>query len=111
MLSAFCLGLGALSYALALAVARTSEWLFWAVQQTLLFPLLILSGMLLPIENGPGWMQTLSKFNPLSYVVDAERALFNGDIWAATTLTGMLSAAAVGALGLLVGVRAMRRSA
>jgi ABC-2 type transport system permease protein len=110
ILSAFCLGLGALSYTLALG-SKNREWLFWTVQQTLLFPLLLLAGMLLPIENGPGWLQTLSRFNPLSYVVDAERALFNGDIWAATTLTGTLSAAAVGALGLLVGVRAMRRSA
>ena len=80
------------------------------MQQTLLFPLLLLAGMLLPIDNGPGWLQTLSKFNPLSYVVDAERALFNGDVWASTTLTGVLAAVAVGALGLLVGVRAMRRS-
>jgi ABC-2 type transport system permease protein len=109
ILSAFCLGLGALSYTLALA-SKDREWLFWTVQQTLLFPLLLLAGMLLPIENGPGWLQTLSKFNPLSYVVDAERALFNGDIWAGTTVTGTISAAAVGALGLLVGVRAMHRS-
>ncbi|HEY7271188.1 MAG TPA: ABC transporter permease [Actinoplanes sp.] len=109
ILSAFCLGLGALSYTLALA-SKDREWLFWTVQQTLLFPLLLLAGMLLPIENGPDWLQTLSKFNPLSYVVDAERALFNGDIWAATTLTGTVAAVAVGALGLLVGVRAMHRS-
>jgi ABC-2 type transport system permease protein len=109
ILSAFCLGLGALSYTLALA-SKDREWLFWTVQQTLLFPLLLLAGMLLPIDGGPGWLQTLSKFNPLSYVVDAERALFNGDIWAGTTLTGTVAAVAVGALGLLVGVRAMRRS-
>jgi ABC-2 type transport system permease protein len=110
LLSVFCLGLGALSYTLALA-SKNQEWLFWTVQQTLLFPLLLLAGMLLPIDDGPGWLQTLSKFNPLSYVVDAERALFNGDIWAHTTLTGAISAAAVGALGLVVGVRAMQRSA
>ena len=109
ILAVFCLGLGALSYTLALA-SKNQEWLFWAVQQTLLFPLLLLAGMLLPIDNGPGWLQTLSKFNPLSYVVDAERALFNGDIWASTTLTGAIAAAGVGTLGLVVGIRAMRRS-
>ena len=80
------------------------------MQQTLLFPLLLLAGMLLPIDGGPGWLQTMAKFNPLTYVVDAERALFNGDIWAATTLTGAVSAVAVAAVGLLVGVRAMKRS-
>jgi ABC-2 type transport system permease protein len=109
ILSAFCLGLGALSYTLALA-SKNQEWLFWTVQQTLLFPLLLLAGMLLPIDGGPGWLRTLSKFNPLSYVVDAERTLFNGDIWNSTTLTGAIAAVCVGALGLVVGVRAMRRS-
>ena len=34
------------------------------------------SGMLLPLESGPEWMQVASKFNPLTYLVNAERALF-----------------------------------
>jgi ABC-2 type transport system permease protein len=110
VLAVFCVGLGALSYTLALA-SKDQEWLFWTVQQTLLFPLLLLAGMLLPIEGGPGWLQTLSRFNPLTYVVQAERALFAGDLAAGTTLTGLAAAAGVGALGLAVGVRAMRRSA
>ena len=110
ILSVCCLGLGSLSYTLALA-AKNQEWLFWTVQQTLLFPLLLLAGMLLPIEAGPAWLQTLAKGNPLTYVVDAERALFNGEIWASTTVTGAIAAAGMGAFGLLVGVRAMRRSA
>jgi ABC-2 type transport system permease protein len=109
ILAAFCVGLGALSYTLALA-AKNQEWLFWTVQQTLLFPLLLLAGMLLPIDDGPGWLRTLARFNPLTYVVDAERALFNGDIWAATTVRGLIAAAGVAALGLIVGVRAMQRS-
>ena len=53
VLAVFGVGLGSLSYALAIAV-RKQEWMFWAVQQTLLFPLMILSGMLLPLETGPG---------------------------------------------------------
>ena len=110
ILAGFCVGIGALSYTLALA-SKHQEWLFWTVQQTLLFPLLLLAGMLLPIGNGPGWLQTAAKFNPLTYVVDAERALFNGDIWASTTLTGAVSAVLVAALGLAVGVRAMQKDA
>jgi ABC-2 type transport system permease protein len=109
ILALFCLGLGALSYTLALA-SKNQEWLFWTVQQTLLFPLLLLAGMLLPIDGGPGWLQTLSKFNPLTYVVDAERVLFSGDILTSATLTGLISAAAVGAVGILVGSRAMKKS-
>jgi ABC-2 type transport system permease protein len=109
ILAAFAVGLGALSYTLALASKR-QEWLFWTVQQTLLFPLLLLAGVLLPLDGGPGWLRALAAWNPLRYVVEAERALFNGDVWATTTVTGLLAAVGVGAFGLLVGVRAMHRS-
>ena len=105
----FAVGLGALSYTLALAVSD-QQWLFWAVQQTLLFPLMLLSGMLLPIEDGPGWLQTLADFNPLKYIVDAERALFAGEL-TTTVLWGALAAGGVAAAGLAIGVRAMRRAA
>ncbi|MDI6101948.1 ABC transporter permease [Actinoplanes sp. NEAU-A12] len=109
ILAGFCIGLGALSYTLALS-SKNRDWMFWTVQQTLLFPLLLLAGVLLPIENGPGWLQALSKANPMTYVVNAERALFNGDVWARSTAEGLVAAAAVGLLGLVVGVRAMKRS-
>jgi ABC-2 type transport system permease protein len=109
ILAVFCVGLGAFSYTLALA-AKNKEWMFWAVQQTLLFPLLLLAGMLLPIDGGPGWLQGLSKVNPLTYLVDAERALFSGELASGTVAAGLVAAVVVAGSGLLVGVRAMRRS-
>ncbi|MFF3442871.1 ABC transporter permease [Streptosporangium sp. NPDC002721] len=109
ILAVFCVGLGALSYTLALA-SKDSEWMFWGVQQTLLFPLMLLAGMLLPVDGGPGWLQALSRLNPLTYVVEAERALFNGEIVSAATGGGLVAAVVVAALGLLVGTRAMRRA-
>lgn len=109
ILAVFCVGLGSLSYSLALA-SKNTEWMFWAVQQTLLFPLLLLAGMLLPVDGGPGWLETMSKFNPLTYIVDAERALFNGEVASTTVVYGVVAAVAVGAFGLWVGTGAMRRS-
>ena len=109
VLAVFGVGLGSLSYALAVAV-RKQEWMFWAVQQTLLFPLMILSGMLLPLETGPAWMRVAAEFNPLAHVVAAERALFAGE-FRTGVLAGVLSAAATAAVGLLVGIRVMQRSA
>ena len=110
MLAVFGVGLGALSYALALAV-RKQDWMFWVVQQTFLFPLLILSGMLLPLENGPAWMRTAAELNPLAYLVNAEQALFAGDLWSRTVAGGWIAAAATAVVGLAVGVRKMARSA
>lgn len=110
MLAVFGIGLGALSYTLALAV-QGEDWIFWTVQQTLLYPLMLLSGMLLPTDSGPGWLQALAAANPLKYIVDAERELFAGNLADPSVAYGGLAAVAVAAVGLTVGVRAMRRAA
>ena len=109
LLAVFGVGLGALSYSLALAT-KDREWLFWGVQQSLIFPLLILSGMLLPLDDGPSWMRTVAAVNPVNWVVQAERALLTGALAAPAVLWGWVSALAVAAVGLVIGVRAMRRS-
>jgi ABC-2 type transport system permease protein len=109
ILAVLAIGIGSLSYTLALA-SKNQDWLFWTVQQTLLFPALLLAGILLPVDDGPGWLQALASVNPLSYVVDAARLLFGGEIASMTVLQGALAAAVVAALGLLAGIRGMRRS-
>ncbi|GAA4067597.1 ABC transporter permease [Agromyces indicus] len=109
VLAVFGVGLGALSYTLALA-CRNRDWMFWMVHQTLLFPLMILSGMLLPLDEGPAWMRVAAAVNPLSYVVDAERALLAGEFGDPSILGGVLAAVATCAVGLTLGVRAMRRA-
>ncbi len=56
-------------------------------------------------------MQVVAKFNPLTYLVDAERSLFAGDIVSTTVLWGVLAGLITAALGLVVGIRGMSRSA
>ena len=109
VLALFSIGVGALSFALALA-SKNQEWLFWTVQQTLIFPVLLLAGVLLPLEGAPGWLQTASDLNPLKYVIEAERALFAGTFPADTVAAGFGASAIVAAFGLWVGLRAMRKS-
>jgi ABC-2 type transport system permease protein len=109
LLGVFGIGMGAFSNALAIA-ARKKEWMFWAVQQSLLFPLLILSGMMLPLQAGPEWMQAMARFNPLTYIVDAERALFSGTFADPSIAWAVLAAALTCALGLWVGIGQVRRS-
>jgi ABC-2 type transport system permease protein len=109
MLSLFSIGVGSLSFALAL-VSKDQEWLFWTVQQTLVFPILLLAGVLLPLDGAPGWLQTAADLNPLKYIVEAARHLFAGSYPADTVASGFAGAAVVAVLGLVVGLRAMRRS-
>ncbi len=111
LLAVFGVGLGSFSYALAIAV-RKQDWMFWVVQQTLLFPLMILSGMLLPLETGPGWMRVAAQFNPLAVPgrrrAGAVRRRRSPQRRAAGAGSPRSSRPVV---GLTVGIRAMMRSA
>ncbi|GAB3617888.1 ABC transporter permease [Okibacterium endophyticum] len=109
LLAIFGMGFGSLSYALALA-SRARDWMFWAVQQALIFPLMILSGMLLPIERGPEWMQVAAAINPISHVVAAARSLCAGDFASTEVLPGFTAAIVLAAVGLAVGIGAIKRS-
>lgn len=43
------------------------------IMTTIMFPMMFLSGVFFPIEQMPWFMQTISKFLPLTYVADALR--------------------------------------
>jgi ABC-2 type transport system permease protein len=64
---------------------------------------------MLPIDAGPDWMKTASLFNPLTYLVNAERELFAGNI-GTDTLVGLLAAVVSAAVGLVVGIRTTSRN-
>jgi ABC-2 type transport system permease protein len=66
-----------LSYAAALILK--SEDAFAPLVQSLVMPLLLLSGILLPMALAPDWLRFLSNLNPLTHATDAARALFNSD--------------------------------
>ena len=49
-----------------------------AVGQAITMPLFFASNALYPVELMPGWLQALSRVNPLSYEVDALRGMLLG---------------------------------
>lgn len=46
----------------------------------------------------------------MTYIVEAERALFAGDLSSVPVLYGVIAAAATAVVGLALGTRAMRRA-
>jgi ABC-2 type transport system permease protein len=77
---------------------------------TFLFPVLLLSGILLPMSLAPDWLQTVASFNPFEHVVDAARALFNGQ-WGSPEIpigAGLMAILAV--IAVWVGSRAFSRA-
>jgi ABC-2 type transport system permease protein len=69
-------GLSSLFVMLAL---RSSDWQTqMAIINLLNLPLIFASNALLPITIMPGWLQTVVRFNPVSYANDATRQLLIG---------------------------------
>jgi|SRR5690606_3276636 len=109
LLGLFGVGVAALSYALAIA-AKNNTSLFYMVSQSVALPLMLLGGVLLPLETGPAWLYVASRFNPLTYLIEAERALFMGELFSSTVLYGTLVVAATLVVGLAIGAQAIRKA-
>lgn len=109
LLALFGCGVAALSYALAI-VARKNTSLFYMVSQSIALPLMLLGGVLLPLEGGPSWLIVASRFNPLTYLVEAERALFRGELLTNEVLWGSAVAVLTAAIGLWAGGRTISRA-
>ncbi len=77
----------------------------------MIFPLTVLSGVFLPLDSGPGWMQTVGELNPITHIVEAERLLFAGEFGDSTILVGFAAALGFAVLGLWVGTSVIRRAA
>jgi ABC-2 type transport system permease protein len=96
-----------ISYALALWLGN--EDAFAPLIFTVSLPLLLLSGVLLPMSLAPAWLRHTSQVNPLTYVVDATRALFRGDFGDTHVWVGALVTLGLGALLAWWGTRTFQR--
>ena len=95
------------SYAAALILK--SEDALAPLANGLAVPLLLLSGILLPMSLAPGWLETVSDANPVKHVVDGVRALFLEGHITMTVVWGVFAAAGLVAAGMALGTRTFER--
>jgi ABC-2 type transport system permease protein len=69
-------GLASVSYATALLLK--SEDAFAPLLNSIIVPLVLLSGIMLPLTLGPGWLQGIARISPFRYIIDAMRSAFAG---------------------------------
>lgn len=119
------IGMTGLITALAVTVALgwAASWLFlalatWqgkpetmqAVSFLVMFPLMFGSSAYLPVEAMPTWLRVFSSINPVTYAVDAARALALGQPAAGPVAAALGAAALMAALGGYAAARNVRRS-
>ena len=108
MLALISLMTSAVSYGVALAVK--SEDVLAPMMNTVAQPVLLLSGILLPLTFAPGWLQGVADWNPFSWAVDGVRALFRGDLGAPAVWQGLVIMALLAMLAITWAARLFARS-
>ncbi|MEO8758160.1 MAG: ABC transporter permease [Devosia sp.] len=91
----------------AIGIATKSEDALAPMVNTLALPILLLSGILLPMNLAPRWLQIASDFNPFKHIVEALRAVFRGDFADPIVWIGTLLAVILAVLGAWLGSRTL----
>lgn len=102
-------GTSCAAFSYALALTTKSEDAMAPILNAVSLPVLLLSGILLPMTLGPGWLRAISEILPTKHVVDGVRAVFRGDFWTAETLWGLVWAIILAVAGVWLGARTFRR--
>jgi ABC-2 type transport system permease protein len=104
------LGLIMTTFSYSVALAVKSEDVLAPLTNAVFLPVLLLSGILLPMSLAPAWLQWIAVVNPFSHAVDAMRALFAGSILNGTVALGLGLMIALAAISLYFAGRAFSRS-
>jgi len=109
MLALIGLMMSPVSYTLALILK--SEDSLAPVVNGISLPLLLLSGVMLPMSLAPDWLQTIAKFNPLYHAVAAIRALFNASYADGEIVIGLVLLVVLTLVTITFGARSFSRAA
>ena len=93
----------------ALALTTKSEDVMAPVINVVMMPILLLSGILLPMTIGADWLKRISDFMPFRYIVDAVRDVFGGEFGASSVMWGTGWAVVLFALAMWWGTSVFRR--
>jgi ABC-2 type transport system permease protein len=100
--------MASLSYAIALLVK--DEGTLAAITNFFTLPLMLLSGVMLPVAFAPPIIRAIAKFDPFSYAVDAARALLNGATSDPSVLRAFALFSVLGVIALWSFIKAMREA-
>lgn len=104
------IGLLFASIAYALALWLRSEDAYAPLVFTAALPLLLLSGVLLPLSLAPMWLRNIAAANPLSYAVDAARAIFNDNLGDVSVIKGVGIIGVLAILAVMAAARSFNRA-
>lgn len=104
------IGLLTASTAYAVALWARDENTYAPLIFTSTLPILLLSGVLLPLGFAPQWLRNIAAVNPLSYAVDAARAVFRDNLSDPSVAKGVLILLVLSIVSVVIGARQFGRA-
>ena len=99
--------LAAISYTVGL-LTKSEDVLAPAINMVVV-PLMLLSGIMLPMTMGPGWLQGIARVTPFRYIIDAMREAYAGHYATTVMLEGILVAVGLAVVCLWAAARVFVR--
>ena len=103
------IGIMSASCSYALALVLKDENSFAPTINFFTLPLLLLSGIVLPLTLAPGWMRAIASVNPFAYAVEATRVLFVGTTGGTSVVSAFVVVGVLSLLTLFWAVRVLQR--
>jgi ABC-2 type transport system permease protein len=103
------LAVSAASLSYTAGLATKNEGIYAPLLNMVALPLLLLSGILLPMSLAPPWLDFFSSLNPLRHIVEGMRDAFLGNYLTINVGIGLAVALALAAVSLFAGTRTFRR--
>ncbi|HEX5440830.1 MAG TPA: ABC transporter permease, partial [Ktedonobacterales bacterium] len=107
----FITGMAMACFSYALALLVKDEGSLAASVNLLVLPLMLLSGIMLPLSLAPDLLRNIAKFNPFTYAVDASRALVAGQFGSDSVVKAFVIIAVLAILTIFWATRSMRQAA
>jgi ABC-2 type transport system permease protein len=105
-----CVAIGLASVSYAVALLLKSEDSFAPLINSVVVPLLLLSGVMLPLNLGPGWLQGIARISPFKYIIGAMRQFYlYGHYWNTIVIEGVCVAVGVAIVCMWLGSRVFVR--
>jgi ABC-2 type transport system permease protein len=101
------ISLAAISYTVGL-LTKSEDVLAPAINMVVV-PLMLLSGIMLPMTMGPGWLQGIARATPFRYIIDAMRNAFYGHYLNTVMVEGIAVAVGMAAVCVWIAARTFVR--
>lgn len=109
MILILLIGITMSSFSYAISLSVKDEGILASITNTVYLPIMLLSGIMLPISLAPNWIKNMALFNPFYYVVEASRSLFAGDYSNMIVIKGFAIMFAFTLLALWLAVKALNK--